>query len=107
MPDTETDALIRAKTERMTHGPNMRPSVGAVAREVCRSLDPKSPTRLLLEALLASSNFANTDRAAILDEVRTIINAELFAQLVQNSNDRWTKEQIGKFELGPSDTLVA
>lgn len=45
-------------------------SAGAAARQVCRSLDPSSPIKLLLEAMLSDANEAANDRASILNEIQ-------------------------------------
>ena len=60
---TNLDTLISTEQTRMQNA-----SPGAVAREVCRSLDLHSPARDLLEALLADSNKAAFDRSCILRE---------------------------------------
>ncbi len=45
-------------------------SAGAAARQICRSLDPSSPLKLLLEAMLSDANEAAQDRSIILNEIK-------------------------------------
>lgn len=99
MPREESalDILIRQEAARMTRSPQVGPSEGAVAREVCRSLDPSSPTRLLLEALLGNINFGSSDRAQILDDIRTH-NYNVAVEIQSVSNQRWIKRG-GQFRL--------
>lgn len=44
-------------------------SAGATARQLCRSLAPDSPLKLLLEAMLADANESAQDRTIILNEI--------------------------------------
>jgi hypothetical protein len=45
-------------------------SAGAAARQVCRSLDPHSSLKRLLETLLAEANQASHERYQIVEDVR-------------------------------------
>lgn len=47
-------------------------STGAAARQVCRSLDPGTPLRRLLEELLADANRASRERYRILEDASAV-----------------------------------